>query len=64
MNAEIQIDLVKLADGGRLLRLAEPESRLCLEKSLDPRLPILAQKERWLRAFRDLLAREGAAIGT
>ena len=63
MKPEIQIDLVKLADGTRLLRLTDPESRLSLEKSLDPRLPLLAQKERWLRAFRDLLAREESALG-
>ena len=63
MNAEIQIDLVKLAEGTRLLRLTDPESRLSLEKSLDPRLPLLAQKERWVRAFRDLRVRESTTIG-
>ncbi len=63
MNAEIQIDLVKLAGGARLLRLSDPASHLCLEKPLDPGLPLVSQKERWLRAFRVLLAREASATG-
>lgn len=61
MNPEIQIDLVKLSDGARLLRLSDPDSRLCLEKPLDPDLPVLAQKERWMRVFRDLLAQVATA---
>ena len=58
MSPEIQIDLVKLADGGRLLRLSEKGSRLCLEKYLDGRLAVVAQKQHWLRIFRDLLTRK------
>ena len=44
MNPEIQIDLVKLADGSRLLRLSDAASRLCLEKRLDPSASVLRQK--------------------
>ncbi len=55
MNAEIRIDLMRPAGGGRLLRLCDQESGLCLEKSLDPHLAVLPQQARWMRAFRDLL---------
>ena len=61
MNPEIQIDLVKLADGSRLLRLSDPASRLCLEKRLDPSASVLRQKQHWLDVFRTLLAREATA---
>ena len=56
MNSEIQIDLVKLADGSRLLRLSDPTSRLCLEKRLDPSASVLRQKQHWLHAFHGLLS--------
>ena len=58
MNSEIQIDLVKLADGSRLLGLSDSSSLLCLEKRLDCSASVLRQKEHWLHVFRDLLARE------
>ena len=61
MNPEIQIDLVKLADGSRLPRLSDPASRLCLEKRLDPSAPVLRQKHHWLHVFRALLANEATA---
>ena len=61
MNPEIQIDLVKLADGTRLLRLADAASRLCLEKRLDPSASVHRQKQHWLHVFRDLLSREATA---
>ena len=61
MNSETQIDLVKLADGSRLLRLSDAASRLCLEKRLTPSTSVLRQKEHWLHVFRDLLLREATA---
>ena len=61
MNSEIQIDLVKLTDGSRLLRLSDTASSLCLEKRLDPSASVLRQKEHWLHVFRDLLSREATA---
>ena len=57
-NRQIQVDLVKLASGERLLRLSEATSGLSLEKRLDPRLPVVHQKERLMRAFEAALARE------
>ena len=61
MNSEIQIDLVKLADGSRLLRLSDSSSLLCLEKRLDPPASVHRQKQHWLHVFRDLLSREATA---
>ncbi len=54
---KIQFDLIKLADGGRLLRLTEPQSGLALEKKLAPADAVVRQKEKLLRAFEAALAR-------
>ncbi len=53
---KIQIDLIKLASGERLLRLTEAESGLSLEKKLDAKLPVVSQKERLLAVFEAALA--------
>jgi hypothetical protein len=57
---KIQFDLIKLLDGGRLLRLTEPQSGLTLEKNLAPNEAAVRQKENLLRAFEAALARVGA----
>lgn len=54
---KIQFDLIKLAGGGRLLRLTEPQSGLTLEKKLAPADAVVRQKQRLLRAFEAALAR-------
>jgi hypothetical protein len=56
-RGQIQIDLIKLVNGERLLRLTEPQSGLSLEKKLDARLPVVRQKERLLAVFEAALAR-------
>ncbi len=53
----IQIDLIKLVGGERLLRLTEPQSGLSLEKKLDPQKPVARQKEKLLGVFDAALAR-------
>jgi hypothetical protein len=53
----IQIDLIKLAGGERLLRLTEPQSGLSLEKKLDPKQPVVRQKERLLGVFEAALTK-------
>lgn len=58
MKAEIELLMLKLADGGRILRFSEPLSGLCLEKRLDPQKPVAQQSERWKSAFRAFLERE------
>ena len=54
---KIQIDLIKLVGGERLLRLTEPLSGLSLEKKLDPRQPVASQKEKLLGVFDAALTR-------
>lgn len=54
---KIQIDLIKLVGGERLLRLTEPLSGLSLEKKLDPQKPVASQKEKLLSVFDAALAR-------
>ena len=54
---KIQIDLIKLAGGERLLRLTESLSGLSLEKKLDPQKPVASQKEKLFGVFEAALAR-------
>jgi hypothetical protein len=56
-RTKIQIELIKLHGGERLLRLTEPESGLSLERKLDPKRPVVDQKERLLIVFEAALAR-------
>ncbi len=57
VSDKIKTDLVKLANGGRLLRLTEAESGLSLERKLDPKQPVLRQKRQLLRVFEAALRR-------
>jgi hypothetical protein len=54
---KIQIDLIKLTGGERLLRLTEPQTGLSLEKKLDDSLPVVRQKKRLLDVFEAALVR-------
>ena len=54
---KIQFDLIKLSNGGRILRLTEPRSGLSLEKKLAPADAGVLQKEKLLSAFQAALAR-------
>ncbi len=56
-RSKIQIDLIRLVGGERLLRLTEPQSGLSLEKKLDPQKPVASQKEQLLSVFDAALAR-------
>jgi hypothetical protein len=58
MNTDIRIELLKLASGERLLRFEHSISGLCLEKRLDDKAPVAAQKAHWQRIFAALLERE------
>ena len=58
MQAEtIQITLLKLWNGTRLLRLTETETGLSLEKCVNGARPVLTQKKRMLELFRVTLER-------
>lgn len=63
MKRDIELLLLKLADGGRILRLSESRSGLCLEKRLDPQESVARQKERWQQVFVAMLERELGATG-
>ena len=54
---KIQMELIKLKDGERLLRLTEPQSGLSLERKLNPEQPVANQKEQLLSVFEAALAR-------
>lgn len=62
MKRDIEMLLLKLADGARILRLSEPQSGLCLEKRLDPTQSVARQKDRWTQAFVAMLERELGAV--
>jgi hypothetical protein len=51
----IQIELIKLADGVRLLRFTEPRSGLAVERRLDRKLPVSAQKVALAKVFQAAL---------
>lgn len=53
----IQIDLIKLVGGERLLRLTETRSGLALEKKLDANKSVVAQKEKLLGVFEAALVK-------
>jgi hypothetical protein len=53
----IQIELVKLPGGERLLRLAEPLSGLALERKLDGTRSVHEQKKQLLDVFEIALKR-------
>jgi len=56
MHAEnIQITLLRLKDGSRLLRLSEPETGLALERALNPNRPVLRQKQQLKALFESMI---------
>jgi len=58
---KIQIDLIKLVSGERLLRLTEPHSGLALEKKLDPTKSVASQKQKLFGVFEAALNRNELA---
>jgi len=53
---KIQVDLIKLVGGERLMRLTYLPSGLVLEKKLDPKQALVRQKERLFGVFEAALA--------
>jgi hypothetical protein len=62
MKRSVELLLLKLGDGGRILRFSEASSGLCLEKRLDPDAPVARQKKRWEQVFVAMLEREVGAV--
>jgi len=54
---KIQVDLIKLLSGERLMRLTYLPSGLVLEKKLDPEQAVVRQKERLFGVFEAALAK-------
>jgi hypothetical protein len=48
---KIQMELIKLKGGERLLRLTEPQSGLSLERKLNPERSVADQKRQLLSVF-------------
>ena len=63
MKRNVELLLLKLADGARILRFSVSQSGLCLEKRLDARESIARQKERWKHVFVTMLERELGTAG-
>jgi len=53
---KIQMELIKLKGGERLLRLTEPRSGLSLERKLDSKRPVIDQKKQLISVFEAALA--------
>jgi len=58
MKRSIELLMLKLADGARVLRFYEPSSGLCREKRLQPDESVARQKQRWEKVFVSMLDRE------
>jgi hypothetical protein len=54
---DIEIELIKLAGGRRVLRLIDPASGLCLQRELERDQAVLTQKERLMSVFQAALAK-------
>lgn len=63
MKPDVEMLLLKLADGGRILRFSDPKSGLSLEKRLESQEPVARQKQRWMHVFVTLLERELGTAG-
>ncbi len=59
-HPEIQIELIKLVNGDRLLRLTEPKAALTLERKIDPKQPVLRQKQNLMTVFEAALERSAS----
>lgn len=54
---QIQIEIIKLTAGERVIRLSEPDSGLAIERRLNPKEPVARQKQRLQSAFEAARAR-------
>jgi len=59
---QYEIELLKLADGSRLIRVSDPVTATALERRLDLAKPVWAQKNGLTQALQTLLANELSEI--
>lgn len=55
----IQMALLRLQDGSRLLRLSEPETGLALERALNPDRSVVRQKQQLKALFQSVIQSAG-----
>jgi hypothetical protein len=55
----IQMALLRLQDGSRLLRLSEPETGLALERALNPDRSVVRQKPQLKALFQSVIQSAG-----
>jgi hypothetical protein len=58
----IQITLIRLQDGSRLLRLSEPETGLALERALNPNRSVVRQKQQFKALFESMIQSAGVLV--
>ena len=61
MNPSVRIQLVRLSDGQKLMRIEDDATGLSVEKKLSPEAPVAAQKAKLLRLFEAMLVSDSAA---
>ncbi|MBA2270854.1 MAG: hypothetical protein M3372_05225 [Verrucomicrobiota bacterium] len=59
-TGKIEIDLIKLVDGTRLLRLTDPKSGMAIERKLNAVRPVREQQKQLHDIFRVAVARAQA----
>lgn len=59
---KVQVDLIKLADGARLLRFTDAKSGVSVERQLDADRPVAEQKRRLGEVFQAAVARAQLAF--
>lgn len=57
-SAPFQVDLIKLSDGTRMLRVSDVPSGTTLERRVDAQRSVASQKDAVERALRAVLERE------
>ena len=60
---KVQIELIKLADGARLLRFTDRTSGLSVERKLDTDRPVAEQRKQLGDVFQAAVARAQLAFG-
>ena len=61
MNENIRIQLLTLAQGGRIIRLEDDATGLSVERKVHPDKPLVAQKASLMSIFETLVKSESAA---
>lgn len=58
----IEVELIKLANGARLLRFTDPKSGLTVERKLDPTASVSGQKDALAKVFQAAVAQANLTV--